>query len=192
MCALGPQIPGCASEFDRETVVAMAAERSLPTISAPAVNVQVVPPDIEIAQAATPVPIAEIASAAGILPYELDLYGNTKAKVHLSIRDRLKDVPERQVHRGDRHHSHPARRGQDHHDGRSQPGAGRASGQEGIHLHPPAQPGTDLRHQGRRGRRRLQPDHPHGGVQPPSDRRYSRHHGGEQSAGRGHRHAHLP
>jgi len=52
-----------------------------------------VPSDIEIAQAATPHPIGRIASEAGILPEELDLYGNTKAKVHLSIRDRLKDSP---------------------------------------------------------------------------------------------------
>src|SRR6202167_4060712 len=52
-----------------------------------------VPSDIEIAQAATPLPIDQIASEAGILPEELDLYGKTKAKVHLSIRDRLKNSP---------------------------------------------------------------------------------------------------
>src|SRR5579862_4501104 len=52
-----------------------------------------VPSDIQIAQAATPLPIDQIASEAGILPEELDLYGKTKAKVHLSVRDRLKDVP---------------------------------------------------------------------------------------------------
>src|ERR1700744_790808 len=52
-----------------------------------------VPSDIDIAQAATPLPIDQIASEAGILPDELDLYGKTKAKVHLSIRDRLKDAP---------------------------------------------------------------------------------------------------
>ncbi len=51
-----------------------------------------VPSDIEIAQAATPLPITQIASEAGILPEELELYGKSKAKVHLSIRDRLKDV----------------------------------------------------------------------------------------------------
>jgi methylenetetrahydrofolate dehydrogenase (NADP+)/methenyltetrahydrofolate cyclohydrolase/formyltetrahydrofolate synthetase/formate--tetrahydrofolate ligase len=52
-----------------------------------------VPSDIEIAQAATPAPISQIATEAGILPDELELYGKTKAKVHLSVRDRLKDVP---------------------------------------------------------------------------------------------------
>src|ERR1700723_482486 len=52
-----------------------------------------VPSDIEIAQAATPLPIDQIAMEAGILPEELDLHGKTKAKVHLSIRDRLKNSP---------------------------------------------------------------------------------------------------
>ena len=52
----------------------------------------VVPSDLDIAQAATPVPIHRIAARAGILPEELELYGKTKAKVHLSIGARLKDV----------------------------------------------------------------------------------------------------
>src|SRR5580693_686890 len=52
-----------------------------------------VPRDIEIAQAAVPIPINQIAHEAGILPEELELYGKSKAKVHLSIRDRLQDVP---------------------------------------------------------------------------------------------------
>jgi formyltetrahydrofolate synthetase len=53
----------------------------------------VVPSDIEIAQAATPVPIAQIATEAGILAHELEQYGNTKAKVRLSILERLKRRP---------------------------------------------------------------------------------------------------
>ena len=52
-----------------------------------------VPSDLEIAQAAVPLRIEQIASEAGVLPDELELYGKRKAKVHLSIRDRLKDVP---------------------------------------------------------------------------------------------------
>src|SRR5215469_6274994 len=52
-----------------------------------------VPRDIEIAQAATPVPIAELAGKAGILPQELEFYGRYKAKVSLAVRDRLKDAP---------------------------------------------------------------------------------------------------
>jgi formyltetrahydrofolate synthetase len=52
-----------------------------------------VPSDIEIAQSVAPIPIDRIAADSGILPDELELYGKTKAKVHLSIRDRLKEVP---------------------------------------------------------------------------------------------------
>jgi formyltetrahydrofolate synthetase len=51
-----------------------------------------VPSDIDIAQAATPVPIDRIAGAAGIKPEELELYGKSKAKVRLEIRERLKEV----------------------------------------------------------------------------------------------------
>ncbi|MGA8871165.1 MAG: formate--tetrahydrofolate ligase, partial [Candidatus Acidiferrales bacterium] len=50
-----------------------------------------VPSDLEIAQAATPITIDKIAAEAGILPDELELYGKSKAKVHLEIRDRLKN-----------------------------------------------------------------------------------------------------
>jgi formyltetrahydrofolate synthetase len=52
-----------------------------------------VPSDIDIAQAATPIAIDKIAAEVGILPDELELYGKNKAKVNLSLRDRLKDVP---------------------------------------------------------------------------------------------------
>lgn len=52
-----------------------------------------VPSDIEIAQAATPLPIQQIANEVGLLAEELELYGNFKAKVQLSVRDRLRDRP---------------------------------------------------------------------------------------------------
>ncbi len=52
-----------------------------------------VPSDIDIAQTARPLPITQIAAEAGILPDELELYGKSKAKVHLSVRDRLKNAP---------------------------------------------------------------------------------------------------
>ena len=52
-----------------------------------------VPSDIDIAQAAKPISIEKIAAEAGIHPDELELYGKSKAKVHLSIRDRLKNSP---------------------------------------------------------------------------------------------------
>lgn len=53
-----------------------------------------VPSDIEIAHAATVRPIREIATAAGILPDEVEPYGPTKAKVSLAVLDRLADRPD--------------------------------------------------------------------------------------------------
>jgi formyltetrahydrofolate synthetase len=53
-----------------------------------------VPSDIEIAQEAELKPVMQIAEELGILPEELELYGNYKAKVKLEIIDRLKDVPD--------------------------------------------------------------------------------------------------
>ncbi|MHC4564029.1 MAG: formate--tetrahydrofolate ligase, partial [Planctomycetota bacterium] len=52
-----------------------------------------VPSDIDISRAATPKPITEIAAQSGILPEELEPYGDVKAKVKLSVLDRLKDAP---------------------------------------------------------------------------------------------------
>ena len=51
------------------------------------------PSDLEIAQAATPVPVTEIAASIGIRPDELIPYGSTKAKVHLDILKRVGDRP---------------------------------------------------------------------------------------------------
>jgi formyltetrahydrofolate synthetase len=52
-----------------------------------------VPSDIEIAQSVMPLPIMDIAKDIGILPEEVELYGNYKAKISLKVRDRLKDKP---------------------------------------------------------------------------------------------------
>jgi formate--tetrahydrofolate ligase len=49
------------------------------------------PSSLEIAQAATLRPIADVASDAGLLPEEVELYGRYKAKVDLSVLDRLAD-----------------------------------------------------------------------------------------------------
>ena len=48
-----------------------------------------VPSDIEIAMAQTPKPISTLAEEIGLLPGELESYGKYKAKVHLSVLDRL-------------------------------------------------------------------------------------------------------
>ncbi len=57
---------------------------------------QPVPSDIDIAQAQQPniKNVSKIAEEVGILPSELELYGNHKAKVRLEILKRLKDVPD--------------------------------------------------------------------------------------------------
>jgi formyltetrahydrofolate synthetase len=52
-----------------------------------------VPSDIDIAQAVTPKPITLIAEEVGIRPAELELHGRNKAKVELSILERLKKRP---------------------------------------------------------------------------------------------------
>jgi formyltetrahydrofolate synthetase len=56
-------------------------------------EVRTVPSDLEIAQAAKLKPILELAREVGILEEELEPYGWYKAKVHLEIRERLKDRP---------------------------------------------------------------------------------------------------
>ncbi len=52
-----------------------------------------VPSDIDISRASPPKPITEIAAAVGILPEELEPYGDIKAKIKLSILDRLAGQP---------------------------------------------------------------------------------------------------
>ena len=52
-----------------------------------------VPSDIDIAQEATLKPIQELAEELGLEGDELELYGKYKAKVHLSVLERLRDVP---------------------------------------------------------------------------------------------------
>ncbi len=53
-----------------------------------------VPSDIDIAQEAKLKPISVIAEEVGLLPEELEMHGEYKAKVRLSVLERLKDVPD--------------------------------------------------------------------------------------------------
>ncbi len=53
-----------------------------------------VPSDIEIAQEAKLKPISVIAEEVGLLPEELEYHGEYKAKVRLSVLERLKDRPD--------------------------------------------------------------------------------------------------
>lgn len=50
--------------------------------------------DIEIAQEASPLPIAEVGEGLGLSPDDLDLYGKYKAKIHLDVLRRLEDRPD--------------------------------------------------------------------------------------------------
>ena len=59
-----------------------------------AVSKIVVPSDIDIAQACKMKLIRQVAEEAGILPEEMEFYGNYKAKVHLTVRDRLARKPQ--------------------------------------------------------------------------------------------------
>jgi formyltetrahydrofolate synthetase len=52
------------------------------------------PSSLEIAQAATLRPIEEVALDAGLLPDEIELYGRFKAKVDLSVLERLQERPD--------------------------------------------------------------------------------------------------
>uniref|UniRef100_A0A4W6CN02 formate--tetrahydrofolate ligase n=1 Tax=Lates calcarifer TaxID=8187 RepID=A0A4W6CN02_LATCA len=53
-----------------------------------------VPSDIEISRAQTPKPVNQLAEEIGLLPEELEAYGRSKAKVRLSLLDRLHAQPD--------------------------------------------------------------------------------------------------
>lgn len=50
--------------------------------------------DIEISRGQTPKPVHQLAKEIGLLPEELEVYGQSKAKVRLSLLDRLHDQPD--------------------------------------------------------------------------------------------------
>ena len=105
---------------------------------------------------------------------ELELYGPTKAKVTLEAITRL----EAERPRG-KYVVVTAITPTPLGEGKSTTTVGLAQGlnrigTQGVGQHPPAVARAGLRHQGRGGRRRLQPGHPDGGLQPPPDRRRAR------------------
>ncbi|KAM6914932.1 monofunctional C1-tetrahydrofolate synthase, mitochondrial [Xenentodon cancila] len=53
-----------------------------------------VPSDIQISRAQTPKPVDQLAEEIGLLPEELEAYGRSKAKVRLSLLDRLQSQPD--------------------------------------------------------------------------------------------------
>ena len=81
------------------------------------------PSSLEIAQQATLRPIAELAEEIGLEDDEVELYGRYKAKVDLSVLDRLARQAEREADRRHRDHADEGGRGQDDHRGRAHAGA---------------------------------------------------------------------
>jgi formyltetrahydrofolate synthetase len=57
------------------------------------VTTQQMPSSLEIAQSAVLRPVDELAAGLGLLPAEVDLYGRFKAKIDLSVLDRLAETP---------------------------------------------------------------------------------------------------
>ena len=144
-----------------------------------------VPSDIDIAQAAVLRPILEVAQEVGLEPDELELFGKYKAKVHLDVRDRLKDRPQGKYIDVTAITPTPLGEGKTTTTCRSLAGARRTLEAECLHLHPPALAGSHVRDQGRRGGRRLLANRADGRFQSSPHRRHPCHHRREQSARRG-------
>lgn len=53
-----------------------------------------VPSDIDISRSCKPKPIGSLAQEIGLLSEEMEMYGDTKAKVLLSALERLKHQPD--------------------------------------------------------------------------------------------------
>ncbi len=138
------------------------------------------PTDLEIARSVTPRPIIDIARELGIADDELELYGPTKAKVTLEAITRL----EAERPRG-KYVVVTAITPTPLGEGKSTTSVGLAQGlnhigvKAAVNIRQPSL-GPGLRDQGWRGRWRLQPGHPDGGLQPPPDRRRPCHRGGAQ------------
>ncbi|GHJ90281.1 hypothetical protein NliqN6_6683 [Naganishia liquefaciens] len=66
-----------------------AAERARKTIPLPLEMLAKVPSDIEIATAQQPKPVVDVAHEMGLIPDEVESYGKYKAKVELSVLERL-------------------------------------------------------------------------------------------------------
>ena len=149
------------------------------------------PTDLDIARQATLRPLTDIAVG-----------GRDPARPARALRHRCgEDRPggdrrdgrpaAGQVRRGLGDHADSARRGQDHRRGRAEPGvlAHRQAGDAGD---PPAVDGADVRHQGWRRRRRLQPGRADGAAQPAPHRRRPRRHRRHQHVRRRRRRARVP
>jgi len=131
------------------------------------------PSDIEIAQSTTMRPIAEIAAGLNIDEAYVEQYGRYKAKIDYNLLSDLKDKPDGKLILVTAISPTPAGEGKTTTTVGLAHGLRRHREKSGRH-DPPALHGADLRHQGRGGGRRVQPDRPHGRLQPPPHRRHPR------------------
>ena len=140
-------------------------------------------PDLEIARAAKLRPIAEIAAKLDIPDEALEPYGRYKAKIGSGFIDALESKPDGALVLVTGISPTPAGEGKT----TTTVGLGDALNRIGkravICLREPS-PGAELRHEGRRGRRRLCAGRADGPDQPAFHRRFPRHHLGQQLAGR--------
>ena len=146
--------------------------------------------DLEIARETKLRPIGEIAA-------KLDIHRRCAGALwppQGQDRHRLHQVaggpPRRRAGACHRHQPDPGGRGQDHHHGRPRRRAEPHRLARGD-LPARAVAGAELRHEGRRGRRRLFAGGADGPDQPALHRRFPRHHLGQQPAGRDDRQPHL-
>ena len=129
--------------------------------------------DIEIAQSCEMQPIGKIAEKLNIPEEKLEPYGRYKAKVdHIASEG---SPAEGQAGARHRHQPDARRRRQDHRHPSAWPTALRRTGQKRHAGAARAVAGPGVRHEGRRGGRRLCAGRAHGGYQPALHRRHARH-----------------
>ena len=162
---------------DRRTHPAILSVGTLPC----AMATTKMPSSLEIAQAATLRPIAELAAEIGLEDDEVDLYGRYKAKVDLSVLERLADRPNGKLIGVTA--ITPTKAG----EGKTTTAVGPDAGAREDRQEPGALPARGVarprvRDQGRRGRRGLLAGRADGGPEPPLHRRHPRDRSGEQPA----------
>ena len=147
--------------------------------------------DIEIAQAAKMRPIMDIArEKLGIAPENLNPYGHYKAKVSMDYIKSLKDKKNGKLILVTAITPTPAGEGKTTTTVGLTDALNHIGKKAMMCLREPSL-GSVVRHEGRRGRRRLRPGGADGGHQPPLHRRLPRHHVGAQSALGADRQPHL-
>ena len=139
------------------------------------------PSSLEIAQAATLRPILDVAADAGLLAEEVEPYGRYKAKVDLSVIERLADRPDAKLINVTAITPTPAGEGKTTTSVVADAGA-RCARPEARPLPARGIAWPSVRGKGRRRRRWLRAGRAHGGPEPPLHRRPARDHGRQQPA----------